>query len=155
MKRILFQAIFLIGISFVIGVGINFWHPEGIHPTLILASLNKRSPWYRIPPDSAFTLYAKNQAIFLDIRPRKEYQIDHLPNAHSVPFFEFFRSIKKFKENYPKERIYVLYGDESTTHQARLMISQLHRLGYTQVATMYGGFPLWLEMGYPGEKGNP
>lgn len=155
MKRIVSQMALLVTISFVIGFFVNFFHPEGIPPALLTTSIKPHSPWYRISPDSAFVLYTKKQAIFLDIRPEKDYRIDHIPNAHSLPFFEFFRNIKKFKENYPKEKIYVLYGDESTQHQARLMISQLYHLGYKQVASMYGGLLLWIEAGHPIEKEKP
>lgn len=155
MKRILSQMALLCLASFLIGTLVNLFHSQGIHPSLLMTSFTTHSPFHRISPDSAFVLYNKNQAIFLDIRPRKEYQIDHIPNAHSVPFFAFFRNFKKFKTHYPIDKTYVLYGDESTMHQARLMSSRLHSLGYTKVATLYGGILLWLESGYPVEKGKP
>lgn len=155
MKRILTQIAFLVAISFVIGMLVNFFHPQGIHPSLVMTGFKTHGPWSRISPDSAFILYTQNQAIFLDIRPPKEYRIDHIPHAHSVPFFSFFRNLKKFSENYSKEKTYVLYGDESTMHQAKLMSSQLYQLGYKQVATLYGGLLLWIETGYPIEKEKP
>ncbi len=145
----------LVMMALFVGGLVNLFHPRGIPPALLMTSFQKHGPWDRISPDSAFVLYTQHQAIFLDIQPKKEYQIDHIPNAHSLPFFDFFRNIKRFKKSYPKEKIYVLYGDESTMHQARLMSAQLRGLGYPQVATLYGGLLLWLEVGYPVEKGNP
>lgn len=145
----------LVTLSFFVGGIVNLFHPQGIPPALLLTSIKTHGPWHRISPDSAFALFTQNQALFLDIRPQKDYRIEHIPNAISLPFFEFFQNLKKFKKNYPKEKTYILYGDESTMHQARLMASQLDQLGFKKVATMYGGLPLWLEIGYPIEKVTP
>ena len=142
--------------SLLIGIIVNGFHSRGIHWKILLLSLpglSQQAGWHFVSSDEAFASFLQDHVIFVDSRPRDDYEIDHIPGARSVPFFDYFRNPAMMNQEDAEAR-YILYDQERNSRQVRLLARQLARDGYRQVTVMRGGFVEWLYKGYPSEKGD-
>lgn len=101
--------------------------------------------------DEAQALLGKR--VVLDVREYDEYVTGHLPGAINIP-----RGVLEFKigmvpETAPRDASLLIYC--RTSGRAALSAVQLHRLGYTDVISMVGGFDQWNTEQRPTEKPEP
>ncbi|MBW2056504.1 MAG: rhodanese-like domain-containing protein [Deltaproteobacteria bacterium] len=85
------------------------------------------------------------KAVFLDVREQSEWQKGHVPNAKHLPrgLLEFKIS-KVIPDKSARIIVYCKTGGRSS-----LATSTLKRLGYTNVASMSGGWKAWVKAGNP------
>lgn len=101
--------------------------------------------------DEAQALLGKR--VVLDVREYDEFAAGHLPGAINIP-----RGVLEFKigmvpEAAPRDAALLIYC--RTSGRAALSAVQLHRLGYTDVISMHGGFDQWNTEQRPTEKPEP
>jgi rhodanese-related sulfurtransferase len=101
--------------------------------------------------DEAQAMLGKH--VVLDVREYDEYVTGHLPGAINIP-----RGILEFKigmvpEAAQRDASLLIYC--RTSGRAALSAVQLHRLGYTNVISMVGGFDQWNTEQRPTEKPEP
>lgn len=91
--------------------------------------------------------------IIIDVREYDEYVSSHLPGAINIP-----RGVLEFKigmvpECANKNGAFLIYC--RTSGRAALSAVQLHKIGYTNVVSMNGGFEAWNNEQRPTEKPEP
>jgi rhodanese-related sulfurtransferase len=150
--RILVRIFVLGATALIIGLAVNQFHPEGVHRNLMVSAFSGIQ-WKRISADSAYALFLKNGAIFVDIRSEKDFRLDHIPNALSQPFYPFFRGFDRFEKVHPKDGIYVFYCFEPACREGRSMLRLAQKRGYMRAVWMYGGLSRWIQDGHPVERG--
>lgn len=154
-KNTVLRIICIAVISLIIGIAVNQIHPLGIRLHVLVAGFSGHSSlqgWRPISADSSFVHYLQDSAYFVDIRPRKEYQLDHLKGALSIPFYDFMIHPETF--NLPeKKSLLILYDFPPLSPKAPIMIKQLTRRGYENVFFLRNGYAKWLEYGFPIQKG--
>lgn len=153
--RTLRRIIILSIASLFIGILVNQLHSKGIRWQILMLSIpnfSKQAEWTYVSSDSAFGLFLQQAAIFVDIRPKDEFEIDHIPGALSLPFFEFFDQTDIFSKQ-DKDATYILYDLERNSRKVRLLTRQLRKYGLNEVAVLRGGFTEWLYMTFPVEPG--
>lgn len=101
--------------------------------------------------DEAMALLGKR--VVLDVREYDEFSAGHLPGAINIP-----RGVLEFKigmvpEAAPRDAALLIYC--RTSGRAALSAVQLHRLGYSDVISMGGGFDQWSNEQRPTEKPEP
>ena len=101
--------------------------------------------------DEAQVLLGKR--VILDVREYDEFAAGHLPGAINIP-----RGVLEFKigmvpEAAARNASLLIYC--RTSGRAALSAVQLHRLGYTDVISMGGGFEQWNNERRPTEKPEP
>lgn len=102
-----------------------------------------RSEIREVSPEEARAAAA--QAVFVDVREADEWEKGHLPGALFIPrgYLEL-----RIEEKVPdKDRPVVVYCAGGT--RSALGARALQDLGYTNVASMRGGFTGWKEAGLP------
>jgi rhodanese-related sulfurtransferase len=151
--KTLARAAALCLVSLAAGLTLNQKHQEGIPWNQLSSSLLAPSPWIRISPDSAYTLFSKRAAEFVDIRPEPEYTVEHVAGAVNLPVHSFFREFGMFERTYPKDRVYVFYCFEPSCREGRSMLRLMRRQGYKYALWMHGGLSYWMQNGYPVEGG--
>lgn len=155
LRKILIQLTILGLGALVVGILSNQFHSQGIKWKILQLSvptLSGQSQWTYVSVDSAFFLFLQQEDEFIDIRIRDDFEIDHIPNAHSLPFFEFFDTPQKFSQQ-DKSTTYILYDLERNSKTVRLMARQLIKESFDSVYVMRGGFVEWLDKTYPVEGG--
>ena len=89
---------------------------------------------------------ANTNAILLDAREPKEFQVSHLKNAVNVGYKSFdINTIKnKIKTKNSKIVVYCSLGIRS-----EIIANKLKKEGYTNVFNLYGGIFEWKNQGFP------
>ena len=103
-----------------------------------------------ISPARATRLSNSEDAVFIDARPRKNYDEAHLPGARSVPAREVESHLKPLEKL--RERPVILYDDGGL--DAERAAKTLARNGFTQLYTIEGGLPGWRKAELPTERGS-
>ena len=78
---------------------------------------------------------AKEGAIVIDVRNKREYNEWHLEKSINIPEYEINKKFESFMEN--KETCIILYC--TTGERSYKALKKLKKLGYTQVYSLYGG----------------
>jgi rhodanese-related sulfurtransferase len=138
--------------ALVAGFTVNQFHPEGVHGNLLVSAFSGIR-WTRISTDSAYALFQKKGAAFVDIRSEREFRTDHIPGTESRPFYYFFRNFARFERSHPKDGVYVFYCFEPACGEGLFMLRLMRMRGYARAVWMYGGLSQWIESGRPVESG--
>ncbi len=87
------------------------------------------------------------KAVFMDCRTEKEFKRGHIPGAvHLERGLVEFQVAKKFPDKSQYIIIYCKSGGRSC-----LCDNTMLKMGYTNVASMAGGWKAWVKAGYPVE----
>jgi rhodanese-related sulfurtransferase len=140
-------------VSLFIGIIVNQFLNQGIPLRVLMLSIPGKSGWKHYQTataDSAFFHFLEESAVFVDIRPQKDFDMDHVPGALSLPFREFFAEPSLFKDQ-DRETTYILYDAELNSRPVRLMGRQLEKMGFQNILILRGGFIEWLDRTFPVE----
>jgi len=138
-----------------VGILVNQFHGQGIRWRILLLSVptgSKQTEVAHVSVDSAFTLFTQSSAVFVDIRLREDFEIDHIQGALPLPLFDFFTNPAPFKRK-NRDATYILYDFERHSKKVRLTARQLSKYGFKKVIVLHGGFAEWLERSLPVESG--
>ena len=86
--------------------------------------------------------------VILDARPKADYELDHIPGAISMPFFEVEQRYKEL----PRDKWIVAYC-ACPRAESQEAVRVLKEKGFQKVKVLYEGYFEWLARGYPVEKG--
>lgn len=98
-----------------------------------------------VSPPRATRLQNSEDAVFIDVRPRKEYEAGHLPGAHHVPVAEVEQHRKQLEKL--KGVPFILYDDGGT--QAQRAAKALAARGFGPLYAVDGGLPAWTKAELP------
>jgi rhodanese-related sulfurtransferase len=82
------------------------------------------------------------EAIFLDSRAKKEYDVSHIKGAKWIGYDEFNPNSLK---NIAKDKQIIVYC--SVGYRSEKITSKLNKLGYNNVSNLYGGIFEWVNQG--------
>ena len=153
--RTAFRIFTVVLIALVVGIAVNQLHRNGIQWRVLILSIPMSGldkDWNYVSTDSCFSVFLSGEAVFVDTRSRQDFEIDHVPGAISVPFFEFVNDIDRI-EAWDKDDVTILYDLERYSKTARLMARQLVKEDFQNVSIMRGGYVEWLDRMYPVERG--
>lgn len=88
------------------------------------------------------------QFLLLDVREESEWRQGHLPRAQHLCKGIVERDIEALCPD-PSTPIVLYCGGG---YRSALAAQNLQRMGYTKVASMWGGWRAWVEAGYPIER---
>ncbi len=81
--------------------------------------------------------YKQNGALFLDIRDKMSYELDHLDNAINIPL----TSLREKLHELPKDKEIVVYCNQGKTGYFAMTILNQH--GFTKIKNLSGGIKLF------------
>jgi rhodanese-related sulfurtransferase len=84
----------------------------------------------------------KAKTVFLDVREPAEWNLGHVPNAIHIPRGQLEG---KVEATIPREAEVVIYCAGGS--RSALAADTLQQMGYTNVASLAGGFRAWTEGG--------
>ncbi|MEW6407766.1 MAG: rhodanese-like domain-containing protein [Patescibacteria group bacterium] len=85
----------------------------------------------------------KENILIVDLRDKKEYEQEKIPNAISMPFVGILKRIDEL----PSDREIIFY--DKTSQGSNLIVEELTKKGMINVTNLVGGFLAWKEKGYP------
>ncbi len=98
-----------------------------------------------VSPARATRLQNSEDAVFIDVRPRKEFETGHLPGARNVPGAEVAQHLKQLEKL--KGVPWILYDDGGT--QAQRVAKTLAGKGFGPLYAVDGGMPAWTKAELP------
>jgi len=127
-----------------------------VHNNALSGKMNKEG---YIDPENITGELAKNlfdlNALFVDARPKAEYDSVHVKGAINIPYEEFV--IKPFSEKrdimkkFNKDGLIVVYCKGDHAEVSIDLAYEFARLGFTSVSIYRGGIKEWKEKGFPVE----
>ena len=96
-----------------------------------------------VTPQQARALHERgDNVVFLDVREPQEWNLGHLPRAIHIPRGMLESSIEA---RVPREQKVVIYC--ASGNRSAFAADTLQQMGYSDVASMSGGFRGWAESG--------
>ena len=93
-------------------------------------------------------LQESDSAYIIDVRTSFENKRGHLPEAININYLWFGFSDEADKLD--RDKPVFLYCQ--TAHRSPLAAKKLHKMGFTQIYDLEGGFKAWEDQGLPVEK---
>lgn len=97
----------------------------------------------------AYQLFKQN-ILFVDARDYVEYEIGHIKNSISLPYFDFDK-YKSVLDTIPKNTPIVAYCDGKDCDLSILLADKLFEMGYTKTYIFFSGWIDWQMANYPVE----
>lgn len=154
MKKVLFQSIALSVWSALTAVGWNHFSPWRI-PLRQGGAFDiaaARGEWRRISTLEAKQLYDGGATIFVDARPRGDYEQGTVQGAFSLPADAFDTWYPNFEMQVPPMGVdHVIFCSGGTCTDSVQVANQLKDRGWERLWVMEDGYDAWLKAGYPVE----
>jgi rhodanese-related sulfurtransferase len=100
---------------------------------------------------TAYELFQRGRALFIDSRPAGEYSEMHIPGALNLSLEELGKEGAEKVKNIAKDRQIVVYCGSMSCDLALMVGEKLVSLGFTRVMVFLGGLSTWEKTGYPTE----
>ncbi|MCB9475993.1 MAG: DoxX family membrane protein [Deltaproteobacteria bacterium] len=92
-------------------------------------------------------------AVFFDARPQSDFDQGHIKGARHLYYADYSDEIgMQLLEEIPLDATLVTYCSGEECHASDLLARNLLILGYEKVRIFFGGWPEWVDAGYPTEK---
>lgn len=101
--------------------------------------------------DDARKMFEAQQAIFLDARPRSDYDAGHIQNALSLPWDSFDEQFESVLIDIDEDTTLITYCDGQTCNLSHELAMALIDMGFPNVRVLVNGWTLWKESLLPSE----
>jgi rhodanese-related sulfurtransferase len=111
------------------------------HPLKVAQALKSNSP-------------GKEDAVFVDARPRELFEIGHIEGAIDIPYSFIEPTPKEIIHRLKRFRTVIIYCNSKDSEKSKLMAGELSQAGVEGVFYLEGGFLEWVKEGgkYTGQK---
>ncbi|MBF0210619.1 MAG: rhodanese-like domain-containing protein [Desulfamplus sp.] len=163
-KQIIFQISVFIFLSVTLAITINHFRSDSI-PIIGDWSVDARfsdsaGASLVISLDEAKVLFEQNQALFLDARPKDQYDEGHIAGALSLPqqeaesyFMEVAIELEASQVDINGSKLIITYCDGDTCQLSHELALFLKEMGFNNVKVLVNGWSLWQEAGLPKQTG--
>lgn len=126
---------------------VNHWELfAALAVTLILLAISEaRKGGPKLSPQAATRLINRENAMVLDIRPKKEFQSGHITGALNIPLAELDKRIGELEKYRQRPLIVVCNLGHSTAAAVR----KLQQAGFDQAYKLSGGITEWKAQSLP------
>lgn len=155
LKQALWQTPALLFLAGLMALGVNHWRSDGI-PLVGNWSAEARfadaagdSPIVSI--EEAGRLFEKNEALFVDARPRSQFEQGHIRGALSLPWEEVDRWFAETAGRLEGASLVIAYCDGESCELSHELALFLKEMGLDSVAVLVNGWTVWQAAGLPTE----
>jgi len=151
-KKILSQVAFILFLSSILGIGINFSlfkryfrgeFRQGFFP------FEKGFSVTFISLSEAIELFSKRETYFIDSRPEKVFLEGHISGAFNLPYSANLGEDVLTHLSFSIKDTLVIYCDGSECQSSVALAKLLHQYGYQNIKVFFGGWREWMEAGLP------
>ena len=132
----------------------NWMFIAGFFVVVVLLIANEinsaRGKKYRMSVTDALREYNDDNAVFIDIRSKKDYKKLHIPNAVSIPVAELEKKLESLTQ-YGSKQIIVYSDTDPRANEACIKLRKMHPSAPLNV--LVGGIVGWQEANLPLSKG--
>jgi rhodanese-related sulfurtransferase len=103
--------------------------------------------------EEAARLDERQEALFVDARPRDAFAAGHIAGALNLPFQEVDHYFVEVADRLDPEKTLVAYCDGKTCELSHELALFLKEMGYEDVRVLVNGWTVWRQAGLPTESG--
>ncbi len=152
----MWQSITIAAVSIVAALLLNVLRGDGLllpgdwsdAARLSLASGNRLA----ISLDDAKRMFEEKRAVFLDARPRAEYDAGHIRGARSLPWDSFDETVESVMSDIGEKTPVITYCDGPTCNLSHELATALTEMGYDQVRVLINGWTVWQNSRLPADR---
>ncbi len=163
MRKIVRDIILIVGISALIGLGVNALSSAGIalmgewDPSQGVVTANSRTQPVARDIEigtvaEAYSLFNEKTVIFVDARDEAAYRQGHIEGAIHLFVYNYNTTFPSFLARVPLDQAMVVYCSGRTCEDSHTLARYLKEDGYTDVRVFVDGYPAWESEGLPVEK---
>jgi rhodanese-related sulfurtransferase len=150
------EAVILFIIVVIVAVVFNMLRPSGtslagFSSTILLKKQQANIPVITI--SAAYDLYLKKKVVFVDARDPFSFEEGHIAGAVNIYPDEVTLQVAKLKQMVSEGSIVITYCDGPQCPLSKETAQGLQLQGVPMVKVLVNGWSLWLNAGYPVEKG--
>ncbi len=125
----------------------NHWELVAVFVAIlsVLVFTEKRGSIKDLSSSAAITMINNNNAIFLDVRPEKEFKVGHITGALNVPAIQIKNNLEKL-EKYKDTPVIVVC---KSGFDSKLSVKELTKAGFVKVFRLQGGITEWHNSNLP------
>jgi rhodanese-related sulfurtransferase len=152
-KRTIRQITAICFAALIIGAGINQARVKGI-PLVGDWSARGRitdssGSSMIISLEDARRIFEANAAIFLDARPREQYELGHIRGSFSLPWQEVEKYFTETLNQLSSTKTIITYCDGETCELSHRLAVFMKEMGFKDVRVLVNGWSLWKEAMLP------
>ena len=162
-NKIIKKMIFLLGISIISALTVNFFSPAGItlvgkwDESLGVKATQTKGHVFSGELEikdvrTAKQIYDSDKAVFVDARSLENFKNGHIKGAKPLPLGQFDDLIEAFKKKYPVDTFIVTYCSGSASDDSHRLEQLLFDHGYVNVSVFIDGYQGWKTEGFPIES---
>lgn len=152
LKRIGQGALFIIILSSLIGLGVNYSlihkYFQGEFRRSFFSSEDYPSMTF-IALSEAEELFVQKTAVFIDSRSKEDYAQGHILGALNIPFEEQKERDILVQLSFPIEQTLVVYCDGDECQSSVELAKILHERGFLSIKVFFGGWAEWVKASLP------
>lgn len=150
MKKICGQIIFLLGLTLVLSLAYNAVNPRGISwGTRVSLAQQEAKDFPSVSLAEVYKIYQQPGVVLLDARAAVEYNYGHIAGALNLPLEEFDKIYPVLAPKLTAKKEIIVYCSGAGCGQSTHVAQKLKEKGYKNVKVFTGGWPAWLQAGYP------
>lgn len=157
LKQALWQAPALVVLAVLIGVTANHWRSDGIalvgNWSVEAHFSDATGESLVISLEQAGQLFEKENALFLDARPKSQFTQGHIKGALSLPWQEVDRYLTEITGRLETQKTIVTYCDGESCDLSHELALFLKEMGFENVRVLVNGWTVWQQAGLPTEDG--
>jgi rhodanese-related sulfurtransferase len=162
---IVFKAIVIVCVGFIIGVlnntfsqrGIRLvgnWNSKVISDSLIVPHNYEPEDPEAVTLSQALKSFESKKAIFVDCRLKADFDSGHITGAVNLPWEEFEVYFPQLRSSFAGAKEIIAYCDGTECELSLLLARELAQLGYNNIRVFFGGWVEWTKAGLPVERGS-
>ena len=163
-KQSIFQIFVFILLSATLAFTVNHFRPDPI-PIIGDWSVDARfsdsaGESLVISLEQAKTLFEQKAVLFLDARPKEQYDQGHIQGALSLPqqeaesyFMEVASELEASQVDINGTKVIITYCDGDTCELSHSLALFLKDMGFNNVKVLVNGWTVWQKAGLPKEIG--
>jgi rhodanese-related sulfurtransferase len=148
MLKTILQAICIVLLASATGLVLNAVRPEATRLAYVTPPKPELKEEEIISLDEAQQLWGAD-GVFLDARPRADYERGHIPNAFHVPPEDFAQAYAQVAPMLGPDTPIICYCDGEECDLSHKLADQLRRQGHENVRILVNGWTVWNRAGLP------
>jgi 3-mercaptopyruvate sulfurtransferase SseA len=157
LRSALRQGMLLVTFGVIVGAVFNGLRTDGLPWVGLWSSpsvtVQRLQGLKKISLEEAWALYKSGQALFLDARDPGAFQKGHLPGTINIPPEEADVFCEEVMTFVASGKHIIAYCDGEDYSLSSELAWALQKYGVPQVMVLINGWSLWLEAGFPVERG--
>ena len=150
LKRMMWQTFLIVFAGVLLGFAVNTASENPLPLQRVPKSSDDR--WPKFDADEVLQFIENGEAILIDAREPKEYNLGRLPTAINLPAKQFGEYFEALGDALPREGVMiVVYCQGGVCDESHDVLDHLYTLEFTNLSSYPGGWLDWKAKKYPFE----